>query len=153
MSTLLPFLHDTCIPICPLVSLACGDHLKKLPHTCRTRSIWHNRSVRSVDTVYTFLRDCKPGAQKVILAMLAKPRIVKLILGHNDLRDEGVIAIFAFLTSSEQGRRIALEEIAINKNQLGDKSLEIIGAYLIGNVTLKSLFLQNVRHFSLAFFE
>jgi hypothetical protein len=69
--------------------------------------------------------------------------VTKLILGHNDLRDDGCIVLFRFLCS-ELGRKYKIQEICLNGNNIGDRGMLAIADYLKDNDTLKALFLQNV---------
>lgn len=70
--------------------------------------------------------------------------VTKLILGHNDLSDDGSIVLFKFLSSS-LGRKYQIAEISLNGNGIGNRGLSAITEYLRGNLVLKELFLQNVR--------
>ncbi|KAI0821883.1 RNI-like protein [Trametes gibbosa] len=82
------------------------------------------------------------GAQEVIANMLSRRSVTKLILGHNDLGDEGCEELFGFL-SSEAGRKYRIGEISLNSNGIGNRGLLAISRYLQDNTTLKELFLQN----------
>jgi len=82
------------------------------------------------------------GALEIIAEMRSRQLVTKLILGHNELGDEGCEVLFGFL-DSEEGRRYPIAEISLNSNGIGDRGLEAITQYLTGNSTLKELFLQN----------
>ena len=86
------------------------------------------------------------GAREVIAALRARKSVTKLILGHNELGDEGCKELFRFLCTSD-GRRYHIAEISLNSNGIGDIGLEAISNYIQGNVHLRELFLQNVSHF------
>ena len=73
----------------------------------------------------------------------SRRNVTKLILGHNELADDGCIVLFKFLTSAV-GRRYPIAEISLNSNGIGDHGLLAIATYLKDNTTLKELFLQNV---------
>lgn len=92
-----------------------------------------------------------PGAQQVIQLIKSRPTatISKLILGHNELSDEGCITLFQFL-DSVHGHNFPTSEISLNANQIGDRGLLAIASYLENNSTLRELFLQNVREKSLS---
>jgi hypothetical protein len=76
--------------------------------------------------------------------MISSRRFVtKLILGHNELSDDGCIVLFKFLASSV-GRKYQIAEISLNANSIGNRGLLAISEYLQGNKVLKELFLQNV---------
>ncbi|OSD05119.1 RNI-like protein [Trametes coccinea BRFM310] len=82
------------------------------------------------------------GAQEVIKDVLSRRSVTKLILGHNNLGDEGCEELFGFL-SSEAGRKYKIGEISLNSNSIGNRGLLAISRYLRDNVALKELFLQN----------
>ncbi|CDO71093.1 hypothetical protein BN946_scf184844.g97 [Trametes cinnabarina] len=82
------------------------------------------------------------GAQEVIKDILARRSVTKLILGHNNLGDEGCEELFGFL-SSDPGRKYKIGEISLNSNGIGNRGLLAISRYLRDNTTLKELFLQN----------
>lgn len=76
--------------------------------------------------------------------MISARRIVtKLVLGHNELSDDGCIVLFKFLNSAV-GRRYQITEISLNSNSIGDRGLLAIAEYLRNNEVLAELFLQNV---------
>ncbi|KAF9264549.1 RNI-like protein [Marasmius fiardii PR-910] len=78
-----------------------------------------------------------------IIAKITSRRVVtKLVLSHNELSDDGCIVLFTFL-SSTLGRKYRIPEISLNSNAVGDRGLGAISSYLIGNVYLKELYLQN----------
>lgn len=83
------------------------------------------------------------GAREVIAAIKSRRLVTKLILGHNELGDDGCQTLFGFL-STEQGRRYHISEISLNSNRIGDRGLQAISEYLRDNSTLRELFLQNV---------
>ncbi|KAI9062127.1 RNI-like protein [Trametes sanguinea] len=80
--------------------------------------------------------------QEVIKDMLSRRSVTKLILGHNNLGDEGCEELFGFL-SSEAGRKYKIGEISLNSNAIGNRGLLAISRYLRDNAALKELFLQN----------
>ncbi|KAI0918343.1 hypothetical protein AcV5_002351 [Taiwanofungus camphoratus] len=82
------------------------------------------------------------GAREVIAAIKSRRLVTKLILGHNELGDDGCQTLFGFL-STEQGRRYHISEISLNSNRIGDRGLQAISEYLRDNSTLRELFLQN----------
>ncbi|KAF9010121.1 hypothetical protein BDQ17DRAFT_1347580 [Cyathus striatus] len=71
----------------------------------------------------------------------------RMILGHNDLQDEGCSALFSFLRSPA-GRRYHIFEISLNSNSIGDNGLLEIGEYLKENEHLRELFVQNALNTS-----
>jgi hypothetical protein len=71
-----------------------------------------------------------------------------LILGHNQLGDDGCVELFDYLSSSE-GRKYRITMIALNSNSIGDAGLRSIAQYLDNNQNLQSLSLQNVSCISL----
>ncbi|KAJ6573823.1 RNI-like protein [Mycena vulgaris] len=82
------------------------------------------------------------GAQEIISMISSRRFVTKLILGHNELSDDGCVVLFKFLTSSE-GRKYQIAEISLNSNSIGNRGLMAISEYLHGNQVLKVLFLQN----------
>ena len=70
--------------------------------------------------------------------------VTKLILGHNDLGDDGCRELFRYLCSDD-GRRFRISEISLNSNGIGDKGLLAISEYLRNNQNLRELFLQNFQ--------
>ncbi|PBK81166.1 RNI-like protein [Armillaria gallica] len=82
------------------------------------------------------------GAQDVIAMITSRRKVAKLILGHNKLSDDGCIVLFQFL-GSPAGRKYRIMEISLNSNEIGDRGLLAIAAYLNGNQHLTELFLQN----------
>lgn len=82
------------------------------------------------------------GAREVITQIRSRQLVTKLILGHNELGDDGCETLFRFL-HSPQGRGYPVAEISLNSNGIGDRGLLAISEYLKDNVTLKELFLQN----------
>ena len=81
--------------------------------------------------------------------LVAHPTITQLILGNNDLGDDGAVALFDFLSSPVEEERI-ITEISLNSCKIGNKGLDALSGFIAGNGrnTLKSLFLQNVRYVS-----
>lgn len=69
----------------------------------------------------------------------------RLIIGHNELRNEGCCCLFRFLCS-EEGREYNIQEISLNSNSIGDEGLLAIAEYLRDNKRVRELFLQNVRN-------
>ncbi|KAL6300957.1 hypothetical protein BKA93DRAFT_799841 [Sparassis latifolia] len=82
------------------------------------------------------------GAQEVISTILSRRLVARLILGHNELGDDGCEELFNFLRS-DLGRKYKISEISLNSNKIGDRGLFVIARYLEGNTTLGELFLQN----------
>lgn len=82
------------------------------------------------------------GAREVITQIRSRQLVTKLILGHNELGDDGCETLFRFL-HSPQGRGYPVAEISLNSNGIGDRGLLAISEYLKDNMTLKELFLQN----------
>jgi hypothetical protein len=81
----------------------------------------------------------------VVISMIQSRRFVhRLIVGHNELGDEGCRRLFGFLCSSE-GRIYDIQEISLNANGIGDEGLIAISQYLKDNKRVRELFLQNVR--------
>lgn len=83
------------------------------------------------------------GAQEVITTIQQRRSVTKLVLGHNDLRDDGCVTLFRYLCST-RGRKHCISEISLNSNAIGDLGLSAIADYLQGNEHLTDLFLQNV---------
>lgn len=79
----------------------------------------------------------------MIAAIQTRRSVSKLVLGHNDLRDDGCVILFRYL-SSARGRKLCTSEISLNSNAIGDVGLSAIADYLEGNEHLTDLFLQNV---------
>lgn len=78
--------------------------------------------------------------------MIKSRRFVnRLIVGHNELGDEGCRCLFRFLCS-EEGREYDIQEISLNSNNIGDEGLLAIAEYLQDNKRVRELFLQNVRN-------
>ncbi|KAJ7451060.1 hypothetical protein FB451DRAFT_1566309 [Mycena latifolia] len=82
------------------------------------------------------------GAQEIISMISSRRFVTRLILGHNELSDDGCVVLFKFLTSSI-GRKYQIAEISLNSNSIGNRGLVAISEYLQGNQSLKELFLQN----------
>ncbi|KAG9002301.1 hypothetical protein FRB95_007428 [Tulasnella sp. JGI-2019a] len=82
------------------------------------------------------------GAQYIVDTLERIPTIKHLILGNNSFGDNGVAALFQYLTS-ERGTRLQIVEISLNSCDIGNLGLRAICGYLNGNVRLKSLYLQN----------
>ncbi|EPQ52269.1 RNI-like protein, partial [Gloeophyllum trabeum ATCC 11539] len=81
------------------------------------------------------------GVKDIIKDIRSRRVVTKLILGHNDLGDDGCITLFDYLCS-EEGRGYRIEEISLNSNNIGDRGLAAIADYLRDNHALKSLLLQ-----------
>ncbi len=79
----------------------------------------------------------------MIAAIQTRRSVTKLVLGHNDLRDDGCVILFRYLCST-RGRKHGISEISLNSNAIGDIGLSAIADYLEGNEHLTDLFLQNV---------
>ncbi|KAJ6469534.1 hypothetical protein C8R45DRAFT_1017420 [Mycena sanguinolenta] len=84
------------------------------------------------------------GAQEIISMISERRLVTKLILGHNELSDDGCVVLFKFLGSAV-GRKYQIAEISLNSNSIGNRGLLAISEYLRGNKCLKELFLQNNR--------
>ncbi|KAK7462838.1 hypothetical protein VKT23_007415 [Stygiomarasmius scandens] len=84
------------------------------------------------------------GAREIINMMNRRPLVTKLILGHNELSDEGCVVLFTFLRAAV-GRKYRITEISLNSNEIGDRGLMAISMYMTDNTCLKELFLQNNR--------
>ncbi|KAK7052311.1 RNI-like protein [Favolaschia claudopus] len=82
------------------------------------------------------------GAQEIISMISSRRVVTKLILGHNELSDNGCIVLFKFLGSAI-GRKYQITEISLNSNSIGNRGLLAISDYLKGNTILKELFLQD----------
>ncbi|KAI3612639.1 protein nlrc3 [Moniliophthora roreri] len=82
------------------------------------------------------------GAQGIIAKITCRRVVTKLILSHNELSDDGCIVLFTFLNSA-MGRKYHITEISLNSNGISDRGLEAISSYLVGNVHLRELYLQN----------
>ncbi|KAJ7630334.1 RNI-like protein [Roridomyces roridus] len=82
------------------------------------------------------------GAQEIISMISSRRSVTKLILGHNELNDDGGIVLFKFL-SSAIGRTYLIAEISLNSNAMGNRTLAAISEYIRGNKALRELFLQN----------
>ncbi|KDQ58812.1 hypothetical protein JAAARDRAFT_113968, partial [Jaapia argillacea MUCL 33604] len=82
------------------------------------------------------------GAGELIKMINSCHHVTRLILGHNQLGDEGTMELFTFLSSTE-GRRHKIEEISLNSNKIGNQGLEVIIQFLRDNMDLCELFLQN----------
>ncbi|KAJ7594342.1 hypothetical protein C8J56DRAFT_434718 [Mycena floridula] len=82
------------------------------------------------------------GAQQVISKITSRRTVTKLILGHNELGDDGCVVLTRFLSSSI-GSRISLVEISLNANKIGNVGLLAIAEYLQGNQSLREIYLQN----------
>lgn len=98
-------------------------------------------------TFGSVLKGSCTGAREVITQIRSRQLVTKLILGHNELGDDGCETLFRFL-HSPQGRGYPVAEISLNSNGIGDRGLLAISEYLKDNMTLKELFLQNVSYLS-----
>ncbi|KAH9923021.1 RNI-like protein [Amylocystis lapponica] len=83
----------------------------------------------------------RKGAREVIAAISARRFVTKLILGHNELGDEGCEVLL--LPPLGAGAQVSNSEIGLNSNRIGDRGLLAISLYLRDNTTLRELFLQN----------
>ncbi|KAG2008332.1 hypothetical protein CC2G_013773 [Coprinopsis cinerea AmutBmut pab1-1] len=81
------------------------------------------------------------GAQEVISLISDRRTVTKLLLGHNELGDDGCTVLFRFL-GSQIGRRYPIAEISLNSNKIGNQGLLAISQYLTQNAALKELFIQ-----------
>lgn len=85
------------------------------------------------------------GANQIISSLVRARRLVhRLVLGHNELGDDGCVALFSFLGSSN-GRKYHITYISLNANDIGERGLLAISRYMKDNQHLKQLLLQNVR--------
>jgi hypothetical protein len=74
----------------------------------------------------------------------ARRTVHRLVLHQNSLGDDGCVALFKFLGSSN-GRKYQVSYISLNSNHIGERGLLEIVEYLKDNQYLKNLHLQNVR--------
>ncbi|KAF5329998.1 hypothetical protein D9611_010457 [Ephemerocybe angulata] len=102
----------------------------KVPLSGRTQ-------IHKLDAGLTSVR----GAQDIITMISERRTVTKLVLGHNDLGNEGTIVLFRFLESA-LGRNYPISEISLNSNGIKDEGLVAISRYLKENRELKELFLQ-----------
>ena len=109
------------------------------PRPARLASVMQRGHIERIDAGLRGVR----GAQDVIAAISSRRTVSKLILGHNELGDDGCTLLFRFLASSA-GKRYRIREISLNANRIGDAGLLAISTYLLNNMDLKELFLQNV---------
>ncbi|KAJ7237476.1 hypothetical protein B0H12DRAFT_1138922 [Mycena haematopus] len=58
----------------------------------------------------------------------------EIILGHNELADDGCVVLFKFLGSAV-GRKYQIAEISLNSNSIGNRGLLAISEYLGGTKT------------------
>ncbi|TFK73368.1 hypothetical protein BDN72DRAFT_791004 [Pluteus cervinus] len=82
------------------------------------------------------------GAQEIVGLISSRHSVTKLVLGHNDLGDDGCVVLFKFLRSPA-GRKYRIAEISLNSNGIGNRGLLAVASYLKDNTILKELFLQN----------
>ncbi|KXN89553.1 hypothetical protein AN958_05420 [Leucoagaricus sp. SymC.cos] len=82
------------------------------------------------------------GADVVINLIRSRRFVHRLIIGHNELRDEGCRRLFNFLCSDE-GKKYDIQEISLNANGIGDECLLSVSQYLKNNKRVRELFLQN----------
>ncbi|KAF7306321.1 UvrD-like helicase ATP-binding domain-containing protein [Mycena indigotica] len=80
------------------------------------------------------------GAQHIISMISSRRSVTKLILGSNNLGDDGCIVLFKFLASAV-GRKHQIAEISLNTNRLGNRGLLAIAEYLQDNQSLRQLLL------------
>lgn len=66
-----------------------------------------------------------------------KSKLIYLFLNSNLLDDECMNMLGEFIEYSE-----TIEEIAISSNKITDKGIEILSEYLIGNISLKTLYIS-----------
>ena len=83
------------------------------------------------------------GAHEIISMISTRRTVTKLILGHNNLGNEGTNVLFRFLESS-LGRKYHIAETSLNSNGIRNEGLLAISRYLKGNEELRELFLQAV---------
>jgi Leucine Rich repeat len=84
------------------------------------------------------------GAEELISMIKARRTVHRLVLGHNELGDDGCVALFTFLAGSSDGRKYHIAYISLNANEIGERGLLAIAEYLKDNQHLKHLLLQNV---------
>ncbi|KAG6830245.1 hypothetical protein H0H87_008772 [Tephrocybe sp. NHM501043] len=82
------------------------------------------------------------GAQKLISVIEGRRIVYSLQVSHNELGDDGGVALFNFL-SSTKGRQNPISGIHIGSNKLKNASLLATAAYLKGNRHLQILDLSN----------
>ncbi|TRM62217.1 hypothetical protein BD626DRAFT_498506 [Schizophyllum amplum] len=82
------------------------------------------------------------GAEVIISTIRARRNVSKLILGHNELGDAGVIHLFEFLLSPDAAK-YRIREVSLNSNKISNAGLLAVAAYLTDNKHLNSLFLQD----------
>ncbi|TFK32348.1 hypothetical protein BDQ12DRAFT_659333 [Crucibulum laeve] len=83
-----------------------------------------------------------PGGQKIVSIISSRRIVNKLILGNNQLGDEGCEVLFQFL-ASPAGRKHQISAISLNSNGISDTGLSSISNYLRDNRSLQELLLQN----------
>lgn len=95
------------------------------------------------------IRILPAGAREIIRDISSRRTVTKLVLGHNDLGDDGTVLLFTFLNSSSSRSgpiyKQTITEINLNGNAISNKGLQAITQYLQDNTALKDLTLQNVR--------
>ncbi|KAJ6498113.1 hypothetical protein C8R47DRAFT_1009973 [Mycena vitilis] len=112
--------------------------VQKLPMAAARVPLSSRAYIDRMDAGLTSVR----GAQEIISMISSRRLVTKLILGHNELSDDGCIVLFKFLASSV-GRKYRIAEISLNSNSIGNRGLLAIAEYLQGNKVLRELFLQN----------
>ncbi|KAJ3575821.1 hypothetical protein NP233_g830 [Leucocoprinus birnbaumii] len=126
----------------PDVSLAC----KKLKSRGRSPSEHSNHNLLFLDGPFisfiTVQKHAAPAGSASEPIRCRTPFRARLIIGHNELGNEGCQRLFEFLCTNE-GRRHAIQEISLNANNIGDEGLLAISRYLKGNQRVRELFLQN----------
>jgi hypothetical protein len=83
-----------------------------------------------------------PGAEAAIKTVSSRRSVTKLILGHNNLGDDGCSYLFEHLCSPELNKH-PITEISLNSNGIQDRGLRSVAQYLKGNIRLETLFLQD----------
>lgn len=84
-----------------------------------------------------------PGARRIIKTLSHTGAVGCLILGYNNLGDEGCAELLKYLRS-EEGQRHKIASILLNANGLGNVALNSLGGFLRGNKSLKELYLPSV---------
>ncbi|CCM04772.1 uncharacterized protein FIBRA_06963 [Fibroporia radiculosa] len=108
------------------------------PPSKRKVSISVRSHIESLDAGLTSVN----GALEVISMIQSRHLVTKLILGHNELGDDGCEVLFDYLIS-EAGCGHGILEISLNSNQISDRGLYSISRFLQNNTSLRKLFLQN----------
>ncbi|KAG8927320.1 hypothetical protein FRC02_008307 [Tulasnella sp. 418] len=82
------------------------------------------------------------GAKRVIELLHSHASIKHVVLGNNAFGDEGIVALFAYLTTP-MASKLRIVEMSLNSCKIGNDGLEALCRYLDGNTSLRKLYLQN----------